>query len=165
MKKEILITLLCAGLMLVTPFTTIAQENKVSSNLKDEPDDVEGLVAQIRTVVDEILQKYGHIPMVRSISDLILILLGLFGLIIFCIFSISIVALIGIIAMILALLRFYDIPLFLMAFLLHLITELEHYCNPLYPPFSLKLPFKSLYTMLETKDNINTFDCCPCLEE
>jgi len=33
MKKEILIPLLCAGLMLVTPFTTIAQENKVSINL------------------------------------------------------------------------------------------------------------------------------------
>jgi len=38
MKKEILITLLCAGLMLVTPFTTVARENKITSNISEQPD-------------------------------------------------------------------------------------------------------------------------------
>jgi len=84
MKKEILITLLCAGLMLVTPFITIAQENKVSNNLPEKPD-IEGLVAQIRVVIDKILQKYGHIPIINNVCSVILKLLELIGKIIFCI--------------------------------------------------------------------------------
>jgi len=51
MKKEILITLLCASLMLITPFTTIAQENKVSSNLTDESD-VEPKDYLFQTIID-----------------------------------------------------------------------------------------------------------------
>ena len=51
MKKPILITLLCAGLVLVTPFTTVAQENKVSSNLSDEPD-VEPKDYLFQTIID-----------------------------------------------------------------------------------------------------------------
>ena len=68
MKKPILITFLCAGLMLVTPFSVVARENKISSNLTDEPD-IEGLVAELRVVIDEILQTYGHIPMVSNLFN------------------------------------------------------------------------------------------------
>jgi hypothetical protein len=71
MKKPILITLCVTGLMLFTPFTTVAQENKVADNLKYEPDKEE-LVTQLRGVINEILQKYGHIPIVKSIFTWIL---------------------------------------------------------------------------------------------
>ena len=51
MKKEIIIALVCAGLMLVTPFTTIAQENKVSSNLIEQPD-IEPKDYLFQTIID-----------------------------------------------------------------------------------------------------------------
>ena len=41
MKKEILITLCCASLILVTPLTGVAQESTVSSNLPEQPNDVD----------------------------------------------------------------------------------------------------------------------------
>ncbi|UCF49087.1 MAG: hypothetical protein JSU91_04875 [Thermoplasmatales archaeon] len=72
MNKPILIALCCASLMLVTPLTSVAQENTVSNNLPEQPNDVEGLVAQLRVVIDEILEKYGHIPMVSSLCDVII---------------------------------------------------------------------------------------------
>jgi len=90
LKKETFITLLCAGLMLVTPFTTIAQENKVSNNLS-EKQDIDNLVNQIRVVIDEILQKYGHNPVVKIYCNLILNTLGLFGQILLCIFLTALV--------------------------------------------------------------------------
>ena len=68
MKKYILIAMVFVSLMLITPFTVVARENKISSNLSEQPD-IDGLVAQIRVVIDEILQKYGHIPMVSHICD------------------------------------------------------------------------------------------------
>lgn len=86
MKKSILITLLCAGLMLVTPLSSVAQENKISNNIPDMPDDVDDFVAQIRIVVNEILEKYGYIPMVKSLCNMVLNTLDLFGNIIICIF-------------------------------------------------------------------------------
>jgi hypothetical protein len=50
-----------------------------------EPD-VESLVAQIRIVINEILQDYGHIPIVRSLSNKILGILDSFGTLLYCIF-------------------------------------------------------------------------------
>ena len=72
MKKTILITLMCATLILVTPFTTVAQENTISNNLPEKPNDVEGLVAKLRVAIDEILQKYGHIPSIAKQCGIIL---------------------------------------------------------------------------------------------
>jgi hypothetical protein len=71
-KKTILITLCCASLILVTPFTTVAQENTVSNNVPEQPKDVEGLVAQLRVAINEILQKYGHIPSIAKQCGIIL---------------------------------------------------------------------------------------------
>jgi len=158
MKKEILITLLCAGLMLVTPFTTIAQENKVSSNLTDNPD-INGLIVQIRTVVNEILQKYGNIPMVRSLCNVIFNILDSFGLVLFCLFlEIILWPLVIIDTILFGVIGELPYYLTLMCFLIAWIIDTE--C-----PDPFKQSFQSIYTMLETKDNINTFDCCPCLEE
>jgi len=61
MKKEILIACICIILILITPFTVVAEENKITSNIVEEPD-VDGLVDQIRFVINEILQNYGHLP-------------------------------------------------------------------------------------------------------
>ena len=88
MKKTIFITLCCASLMLVTPLTSVAQENTVSNNLPEQPNDVEGLVAQIRVVIDEISEKYSHIPIITKQCGIILNLLELFRNMTICIFSI-----------------------------------------------------------------------------
>ena len=164
MKKPILITLLCAVLMLVTPLTGVAQENTVSNNLPEQPKDVEGLIVQIRTVVDEILQRYGHIPMVRSLCNIILKTMDSFNLLLFCIFIVVITIPVFIIVFFVWS-TFGIIPptlgpiLFLLAMILDSECPQSNTLNNLLPSF------KSLYPMLETNDNINTFDGCPCLQE
>jgi len=45
------------------------------------------LVAQIKEVVGEIQGKYGHIPKVRNLANMILNSLGLVVRIIFCVFK------------------------------------------------------------------------------
>ena len=69
MKKHILIALVCASLMMITPFTVVAQENKITGNLIEEPN-VDRLVAQI-------LNKYEQNPIVNKFGDLIKYLLEL----------------------------------------------------------------------------------------
>ena len=165
MKKPFLITLCCASLMLVTPLVGVAQENTVSNNLPEQPNDVEGLVAQIRTVVDEVLQKFGHIPMVRSLCNVIQNALGLFGLILSCIFYLIMALLLGPFVVILIYFNYDEDALNLAIVVAIFITEFDSNCNPFYPPWNLKLPFQSIYTLSETKDNINTFAGCPCLQE
>ena len=160
MKREILITLCCASLMLVTPLVGVAQENTVSSNLPEQPDDVEGLVAQIRTVIDEILQRYGHIPMVSSLCNVIQNALGLIVLWVIC-WVIFIICLLFIPVVWLFILLGLDyIWQNIMWTILGVAMILDSECPDIFSP-----PIKSLYTMLETKDNINTFDGCPCLQE
>ena len=169
MKKTILITLCCASLMLVTPLVGVAQQNQVSNNLPEQPNDVEGLVAQIRVVIDEILQRYGDIPMVRSLCNLIIKLDWFPGIIVSCIFLwmifISSMVILGKIDNILyglniniSLLRIFLVPFLILA------SILNNNCPPSTPIF-WDWSFKSLYTLSETKDSINTFDGCPCLQE
>jgi hypothetical protein len=146
--------------MLVTPLTGVAQENTVSNNLPEQPNDVEGLVAQIRTVVDEILQRYGHIPMVSSLCNVILNSLGLivFWVICWVIFIICILFVPVLWFCYLMGLDYFVEKIFWNVLLVADIIDSE--CPDIFSP-----PIKSLYTMLETKDNINTFDGCPCLQE
>ncbi len=163
MKKIILITILCASLMLITPLTSVAQENKISNNLSDKPD-IDGLVVQIRTAVDEILQKYGHIPMVRSQCDVILNTLDWFpGNIVFCIILFILLIPLALLAMyFLGTGNDYYWQLF-GALSFAVAWTLDSNCPPGTPFFNW--PFQTIYTMLETKFNINTFDDCPCLQE
>jgi len=169
MKKTILITLCCASLMLITPLTGVAQENTVSNNLPEQPKDVEGLVAQIRTVVDEVLQRYGHIQIVKGICSGILRFLdnSVFKTIwrIFCTLLFYFVAIpLGMLVMIiLFILKPYDYS-YMITFLTFLIfISWAAICSD-YSITKSILPFQSIYTMLETKDNLTqSFDGCPCL--
>ena len=77
MKKNILIALVCASLILVTPFTVVAQENKIRNNITEEFD-VERIVAQIRNRINEKLVKYESKPKLTIFREIILYLLGLF---------------------------------------------------------------------------------------
>ena len=160
MKKEILITLLCADLMLVTPFTTIAQENKVSSNLTEKPD-INGLIVQIRTVVNEILQKYGNIPMVRGLCNVILNSLGLFVFWLICEIIFIICLLFVPVVWFCVIMGLGYIGQNIAWYISTIASTLDREC----PDNPFEQSFHSIYTMLETKDNINTFDGCPCLEE
>ena len=164
MKKTIFITLLCAGLMLVTPFITIAQENKVSNNLPEKPD-IEGLVAQIRVVIDKILQKYGHIPIINNVCSVILKLLELIGKIIFCITLLIIEIPLAILFLIFEVLGIYNICELFLGLLILTASTFDSNCPPSTPLNNLLLPFQSLYTLLETKDITNLAKDCPCLQE
>jgi len=163
MKKEILITILCTSLMLVTPFTSIAQENKVSNNLPEQPNDVDGLVVQIRTVVNDILVKYGHIPLVRSLCNMINNILSWYpGNILYCI--LLFILAVPLASLLLIIGWWYRNLFYLVILILH---EFDSNCPPKTPFFfDWSSSFQSIYTMLETKDNLtNTFDGCPCLQE
>jgi len=92
MNKKILVACLCVTLMLITPLV-VAKENKITTNIMEESivvepnvDDIEGLVAQLRVVINEILQDYGHISMIRNQCNKIVDVLDSFGLIVYCIF-------------------------------------------------------------------------------
>jgi hypothetical protein len=77
MNKKIIIAFICASLILITSFTVVAQESKVTSNRTDETN-IGGSVNQLRIVFNEILEKYGSISNSVNISGIILNLLGLF---------------------------------------------------------------------------------------
>ena len=169
MKKTILITLCCASLMLITPLTGVAKENTVSNNLPEQPDDVEGLVAQIRVVIDEILQKYGHIPIISSLFNVILNLSITISQIIYCIFlrmSLRLSLILFGICFVLGIFipGFHEVGAGIWLILLIVVSELDLYCSP-YFPSNLNLPIKSIYTLLETNDMTNLSKDCPCLEE
>ena len=162
MKKPILITLCCATLMLVTPLTSIAQENKVSSNLTDSPD-IDGLVTQIRTVVDEILQKYSHIPIISSLCNIILNTLSLIGNVIICIFLIMLAIPIFILYGVFKYLRLDILLVRITLAAVFIGMVIYDYCSP-FNKFISKLPFQSLYTLSEPRDITNLARGCPCLQ-
>jgi len=163
MKKTILITILCASLMLVTPFTTVAQENTVSNNLTEQTD-IGGLVDQIRTVIDKILEDYRHIPIITKQCGTILNLLDSVGYMIICILLIMLIIPVFILHTVLLLLGLEYLRQYIMAIAFGVGMLMVKYCPPLYKSIS-KLPYQSIYTLSETKDYINTFDGCPCLQE
>jgi hypothetical protein len=68
MNKKILIILVCVNLLLITPFTVVAQENKISSNITEQPN-IKGLVTNLRVIVKEILQKHGHNSIVSYLCN------------------------------------------------------------------------------------------------
>jgi methionine-rich copper-binding protein CopC len=73
MMKKILITLVCATLMLITPFTVVAHENKITSTLIEESN-VDRIVAQIKTRIDEKLEKYESKSNLTNLMEIILYL-------------------------------------------------------------------------------------------
>jgi hypothetical protein len=157
MKKEILVACICACLILVTPFTVVARENTLSNNLTDEPD-IEGLVAQLRVVIDEILQKYGYIPMIRTLCNYIHNTMNLIGKIILC-----------------AILWAIFIPIFIISELIYITMGWVHGFIPWlldYVQLLLILMiglecnfFGPLWNITETNDITNLAKDCPCLQE
>ena len=163
MKKHILIAFVCASLILITPFTVVAQENKISSNLTEQPD-IEGLVAQLRVVIDEILQKYGHIPMVANLCNMILDLSDLIGKILYCIALIIIFIPFAILFLFFGLvLRLEQIGLAFGVYAFITVMEYDLNCPPSTPFFDW--PLKSIYILSDTNDIPNLVNDCPCLEE
>ena len=126
-----------------------------------QPDDVDGLIAQIDTIVNEILQKYGHNPMIRGLCNVILDLIWFPGKIVICV-------LLYVVTMFIAQLwvwawQVFDLPiadylLYLAASIFILLIVID--CIPF--PYKISNP---IFTILETKDITNQLDGCPCLQE
>lgn len=162
MKKEILITLYCAGLILVTPFTTIAQENKVSNNLTDKPD-IDGMVAQIRDMIDEVLEKYRYLPMVNNLFDMIINTLNSFGLILYCISLIIIAILLqSIVDIIWKITGETPQIIFSLLLLTALILDTECRSHISISNFLSQLRTKS---SLKERSNVSDFSICSCNRE
>ena len=158
MRKEILITFAIASLLLITPLTGIAQENKVSNNLIEQPD-IDGLVAQIRTVANEILEKYGHIPIISSLCNMILNSLNLIVLWVIC-WVIYIICFLFIPIIWFCFLMGLYIGQTILWYILAVAMIIDSECPDLFSP-----PIKSIYTMLNVDDNTQSFDDCACLQE
>ena len=161
MNKTTLFTILCASLMLITPLTSVAQENKISSNLQEEPD-IDGLVAQLHVVIDEVLQRYGHILMVSNLCNVLLDILGWIGTIVFCIFLVLLV--LPLILLFFLLLRLDIGSYSLIVFILFIFSITSRYCNPL-NFLNFQLSHQSIFALSETIDSTNQLDDCLCLQE
>jgi hypothetical protein len=165
MKKGIIIVLACASLMLVTPFTVVARENKVISNLSDNQY-IEGIVSQLRFVFNEIFQNYGYTSRVANLCNVILNILGFFGLFLTCIGLFFILLIIEICMFISVFFRFTGPfeDFFTEAFLF-LNPIFDSLCFPSSTLNNLKIPLKSLYILSETKDIASLANKCSCLLE
>jgi len=123
--------------------------------------DVDGLFAQIETVVNEIFQIYGHNPMINSYCNMILNIIWFPGKIVICI-------LLYIVTMFIAQLwiwawQVFDLPIAddlfnLAALVFILLIAID--CIPF--PYKISNP---IFSLLETKDITNQLDGCPCLQE
>ena len=147
------ITILFLGVGVQPALATVQTEKQL--------DDVDGLVAQLSFVIDEILQKYGHNPMINSFCNMILNIIWFPGKIVICI-------LLYIVTMFIAQLwiwawQVFDLPiadvLFNLAVLVFILL-IAIDCIPF--PYKISNP---IFSLLETKDIINQLDGCPCLQE
>ena len=158
MNKNLLITI---GVIIL--FLGLAIQPSIATPQLKEIDvepDIEGLVAQLRVVINEILQDYRHIPIVRSLANTILNTISDIGRIIVCVFLYIIIIPLTLLAAIgLSLKIDYLWYLFgTLATFVALILDME--CREYFNP-----PSKSIYTMLDTNDITNLVDECPCMQE
>ena len=155
------ITFLFLGLS-IQPSIATPQLKKI-----DVEPDVEGLVAQIRVVINEILQDYGYIPIIRTLGDKILNISDLFGLIIYCIFLLFLLIPVFIIVLILTSLGLGGtyLSINLLWLTLGLAAKMDSDC----PPRDSSLSLKSLFSINRTVSSDNSiligFDECPCMQE
>ncbi|UCF49227.1 MAG: hypothetical protein JSU91_05615 [Thermoplasmatales archaeon] len=167
MKNPILITLFCANLILVTPFTTIAREDIVGSNLPNQSD-IDDLVAQVRVVIYGILENYGHIPMIKTLCSRIIGVLDTIGLVLFCVIFGFFVALpLAIIMLIMFFTGLTDSYLgqaiFFALFSIFFIWDFN--CNFIAFPTvkSLSSLLNSISSLTELNDTSDLINKCPCL--
>jgi hypothetical protein len=76
MNKKILILFIFASLMLMTPITAVARENKLIDNFKDQPD-AERIIIQIMSTANKMKEKYNYVSKASNTSGIILNLLSL----------------------------------------------------------------------------------------
>jgi hypothetical protein len=161
MKKVIPIAFAIASLILIAPITGIASENKVSDNLPEQ--DIDELVVQIQNVIDEVLEKYGHIPMVRGLCNVIINSLDSIYWLLFCVFLVIITIPIFLIVTIIWTIT-EALPQILGSLLFLLVIIFGEDCSPSTSLNNLLSPFQSIFTISETND-ISDFSDCPCLQE
>ena len=158
MKKEILIACICIILILITPFTVVAEENKITSNIVEEPD-VDGLVDQIRFVINEILQNYGHLPIIKSLCNMILNTMNLLQRILYCILLyVLFVPIAMLMVFFLSVGWTWGIGYFMIMFAFGLAMIIDSECTRY---FSLK----SFPIITELKEKSNVVSECPCMQE
>jgi len=157
MHKKIItvvgITILFLGLAIQPSIATVQPEK-----IDVEPD-VEGLVAQLRVAVNDILQRYGNNPMVRSLCNIILDLTWYPGKIIICLFLL--ICFILTFGLFIKLLINFDIKIPQLEALAMFVFGLYLILFDCYPGW----PYKSLkpISTLTGKININNLvNDCPC---
>ena len=151
MKQRTIIRGLAVAVILL--FIGIGVQPAIAEKLTQEQPDVEGLVAKIDNIVNEILQEYKHNKMVGSINDLIYYNIGLSGRypLIFC--TLFLIALSPFFIFLIKMWEIFSLDIFLeMAAIL------------LYP-FGLICYYPWINSLSEIKDIIQSFDGCPCLQE
>ncbi len=168
MKKEILIATLFAGLLLVTPLSGVAQENKIS-NILSEQTDVDDLVAQIRVVTNEILENYGHIPLIKTLCNRIIGVLDTIGLVLFCVIFGFLVALpLAIIMLVMFFTGLTDTyvgqTIFFALFAIFFIWDFN--CNFIaFPTDKLISSVNSMFALTGLNNSSDSIKKCPCLNE
>lgn len=161
MKKEILIASLFVGILLVTPFSVVAMENTISTNLTEKTD-IESLVTQLRVIINDILKKYGHISRVNNLCNMILGITDIIGRMIYCIFLIIILIPLIILFLIFFTMGNEEVEYTLGVYIFFTAWVYDDNCPP-GNPFFWDWPFKFFYTLLRKKDISELVNDCPCL--
>ncbi|KYK32062.1 MAG: hypothetical protein AYK22_00445 [Thermoplasmatales archaeon SG8-52-3] len=167
MNKEILIAILFTIIMIVTPFITVARENKISNNLTDQPN-IKELVIQLNVLIKKISQLYGYIPLVDSLCNRIIGILNTIVLFMFCaIFGLFVAIPLAIIMLILFFSgitnTYIGQAIFYTLFLIFFIWDYN--CNFItFPVVSLlENLIKPIFTVKNKNDILELYRECPCI--
>jgi len=169
MKKKILIAIICANLIFITPFTVVAKENKINNNMIARLN-IEGLVSKIRVLLDKILERYGQIKIVNNLCNLINEVLEKISLFLFCaLFGILVAIPLAIIMLIMffsGLTNSYiGQAIFFALFSIFFIWDFN--CNFITFPVDIfqSLPFNSISPLINKKIYTEFSENCSCLHE
>ena len=114
--------------------------------------------------VEEVLQKYGYIPQVNDIIQLLIDLFFLIGKIALCVFliilTIPILILVTTIFIITG-----EFPPVLAAYLFMIVMTYDSNCPPGNPLLNWLSPLKTIHKLSEINDITNLVRDCPCLQE
>ena len=131
---------------------------------------MEELVNQLQELIDRILQKYGQIPLVKNLCNVILGVLETIALFVFCfVFGLFVALPLAILMLILFFTgmtnTYLGQAIFFAMFAIFFIWDFN--CN--FITFPVDLLFKSIINsaseILDTNDILDLAGNCPCLEE
>ena len=163
MNKKILlavgITILFLGLAIQPSVATVPPKK-----IDVEPD-IEGLVTQLRVVINEILQDYSHIPIIRTLGNKIINILSLLGSIIICISLILLVSSLVIIFIIMGILGLKDNDIYsaLSIMILGLAISTMVFCSGYFIQFKTLSNINRLYA--SDSPTLTGLDECPCMQD